>query len=169
MLTSDSMSSDGLIINQSKLETIPYGKYTSDYNGCGWIATYNAMKMLGKKVEEKEIIQYLNKYNVLDGKLGTNPFGIKKYFEEQNLDFRSSFLSKKLQAKKDSVGILLYTDGKIAHYVAFKRENRKFHFYNDVYGKEDDVRTLDEFFQGKKIPLWYITLSGKPPASLSGE
>lgn len=158
MSTNNYLSSDGLIINQSKLKTIPYGKYTSDYNGCGWIATYNTMKLLGEKVEANEIIQHLNKYNVLDGKLGTNPFGIKKYFEGQNLDFRSSFLSKRLHAKKNAIGIILYTDGKSAHYVAFQRENRKFHFYNDIYGKEDDVRTLEEFFHGKKVPLWYIIL-----------
>ncbi len=134
MLTNNSLSRDGLIINQSKLKAIPYGKYTSDYNGCGWIATYNAMKMLGEKVDEQEIIEYLNKYNILDGKLGTNSFGIKKYFEEQNVEFKSVFLSKRLQTKKNAVGILLYTDGKSAHYVAFQRENSKFHFYNDVYG-----------------------------------
>lgn len=158
MLTNNSLSRDGLIINQSKLKTIPYGKYTSDYNGCGWIATYNAMKLLGEKVEVKEIIRYLDKYNILDGKVGTNPIGIKKYFEEQNLSFRSSVLSKRLQAKKHAVGILLYTDGKSAHYVAFQRENRQFHFYNDVYGKENDIRTLDEFFQGKKVPLWFLII-----------
>ncbi|WP_313130302.1 hypothetical protein [Anaerocolumna sp.] len=156
MLLSSSVTNDGLIINQSELKTIPYGKYTSDYNGCGWIATYNAMKLLGEKVEVEEVLYYLNKYTILEGRFGTNPFGIKKYFEEQNYDFRHAFLSRKLKAKKNAVGILLYTDCKIVHYVAFRREDRKFHFYNDIYGKENDLRTLDEFLQGKKIPLWYL-------------
>lgn len=158
MLLCSTLSNDGLIINQSQLKTIPYGKYTSDYNGCGWIATYNVMKLLGEKVEVEEVLQYLNKYTILDGRFGTNPFGIKKYFQEQNYDFRYAFLSRRLQAKKNAIGIILYTDFKNIHYVAFRREDRKFHFYNDIYGKEDDIRTLDEFLEGKKIPLWYLII-----------
>jgi len=161
MLTSDSLSSNGLIINQSKLKTIPFGKYTSDYNGCGWIATYNAMKLLDEKVEAEDIISYLNRYTIFDGKWGTNPLGIKKYFKEKNYPYRSAFLSKRLQAKKNAVGIILYTDRNIYHYVAFQREHNKFHFYNDIYGDENDVRTFEEFLGDKKIPLWYIILDSK--------
>ena len=35
MLIKNSLSKKGYIIDQAKLNTIPYGKYTSDYNGCG--------------------------------------------------------------------------------------------------------------------------------------
>jgi hypothetical protein len=158
MLLCSALSRDGLIIDQSQLKTIPYGKYTSDYNGCGWIATYNAMKLLGEEADVEEVLHYLNKYTILEGRFGTNPFGIKRYFEKHDYDFRYAFLSRRLEAKKNAVGILLYTDGRNIHYVAFQRENRKFHFYNDIYGREDDIRTLDEFLQGKRLPLWYLIL-----------
>jgi len=158
MLASNSLSKDGYIINQSKLNTIPYGKYTSDYNGCGWIATYNAMKLLGEKVDVENIIDYLNHYTIIKGKLGTNPAGIKNFFKERSFSLKSTSHVEKFNSysKNCGAGIILYLSNQTAHYVAFNKSGEQYHFYNDIYGKEDDIRTMDQFLKEVKFNIAYL-------------
>ena len=39
-------------------EELRYGFRTSAATGCGWIATYNALRILGKRVDKRELIRY---------------------------------------------------------------------------------------------------------------
>ena len=38
---------DGFIFDQSRLEGMPYGRFRSSWNGCGWIAAYNLLRSQG--------------------------------------------------------------------------------------------------------------------------
>lgn len=48
-------SKDGFIIDQARLTNIRYGVFTSDINGCGWIAAYNFLKRMGEDADEKAL------------------------------------------------------------------------------------------------------------------
>lgn len=54
-------SSDGYLIDQSKTGMLPYGNYDSSYNGCGWIAAYNALKAAGRTIPYETIRQELQR------------------------------------------------------------------------------------------------------------
>ena len=51
---------DDLIYNQTKIpkEQWRYGLRTSAATGCGWIATYNALRLMGYAAEPEELIRY---------------------------------------------------------------------------------------------------------------
>ena len=59
-------------------------------------------------------------------------------------------------SKKCDAGIILYCADETCHYVAFERRGRKQHFYNDIYGKENDIRTMDAFMSGVKFNMAYL-------------
>ena len=39
-----------VVIDQSRLGNYQYGRYTSDFNGCGWMAVYNMLHSMGFSV-----------------------------------------------------------------------------------------------------------------------
>ena len=49
-----------LIYNQTKIpkEQWRYGLRTSAATGCGWIATYNALRLMGYHAKPEELIRY---------------------------------------------------------------------------------------------------------------
>ena len=55
---------DDLIYNQTKIpkEQWRYGLRTSADTGCGWIATYNALRLMGYKAEPEELIRYFSEF-----------------------------------------------------------------------------------------------------------
>jgi hypothetical protein len=158
MLTNSCLSKDGYIINQGKLKAIQYGKYTSDYNGCGWIATYNAVKLMGEKEEVENIISYLNHYTIVKGKFGTNPIGIKKYLKKKKFKLKSTFRINKFNdyAKHSYEGIVLYLWNGSCHYVAFQKSGEQYRFLNEIYGKEDDIRTMKDFIKDAGVNIAYL-------------
>lgn len=44
----NAFSPDGMIVRQSLATDVPYGRYPSSRNGCGWIATYNLLRAVGR-------------------------------------------------------------------------------------------------------------------------
>ncbi len=50
-------TSDGFIMDQAQFTDYPYGKFTSDWNGCGWIAVFNLMHARGMGVTPEQICQ----------------------------------------------------------------------------------------------------------------
>ena len=51
---------DDLIYNQTKIpkEKWRYGLRTSAATGCGWVATYNALRLMDYRAEPEELIRY---------------------------------------------------------------------------------------------------------------
>ena len=48
----------GLIYNQQTCREIPYGLRSSAQVGCGWIATWNALKILGYTTDREALVRY---------------------------------------------------------------------------------------------------------------
>ena len=120
------------------------GRNEGWYNGCGWVAAYNALILTGDPQHPADIVHYFetNKGTVLDGVFGTYPQAIEKYFADLGYDV-SHILFPQLSIDIDSairtagVGILAYAHKKAAHYVAveYREADNCFIVYNDSFAR----------------------------------
>lgn len=159
MLPESCLSDDGYIINQAMLRGIPFGKYPSSKNGCGWVAIYNLMKALGNEKPYEEIIQALAPYALFRGLLGTRMPGLKKYIRSQGYAMDTSFSKTSFDrlASRSQAGIIYYGSGKTYHFTAYRREeNGTYRFFNSLYGVKEDVVTMEQFIKRIKAPLTHI-------------
>lgn len=156
------LSSDGYIIDQGKLGGIKYGFGTSDRNGCGWVAVYNAAKALGETPDVEEIIKALNGYLNLFGCLGTSSKGIIKYFEGKG------YVVKKVQKKhlteeelsEKNVYVLWYMHKKGAHFATFVPLGTKDYcrFFNMKYGAAFDYGALNKVLEKEAESIYDFIL-----------
>ena len=148
-----------LIYNQNDIprDQLRYGLFSSARTGCGWIATYNAMELMGYHVEPEKLIRYFEKQvPVVNGFLGTAVWSPAACFRKWG--FPTQVTTKRSEmndlARNADVCILYYwwRDGvKMgAHFVALHHEDRGFVGYNtyknskgpDYYGEN-----LEEFLE----------------------
>ena len=69
---------DGLIYNQNDIprDKWRYGLRSSAATGCGWIATYNALRLMGYKTNIDELIRYYEwQLPLIHGNAGTSFWG----------------------------------------------------------------------------------------------
>ena len=118
-------------------DQLRYGFRASADVGCGWIATYNALRLLGKRAEPKELIRYYERQlPLLHGNTGTALWGPALFFKQHG--FRT-----KLEVRRDrfdalvgesQVCILFYywrRKWKLgAHFVALHKTDRGIVGYN---------------------------------------
>ena len=159
MLPQGCLSEDGYIINQGMLREIPFGNYPSSKNGCGWIAVYNLMKALGNEKPYEEIMEALTPYTLFKGLLGTRMPGIKKYIRSQGYAMDTSFFKSSFEplALGSQAGIIYYGTGKTYHFTAYQpTEEKTFRFFNSVYGRQNDILTMEQFIKRIKPPLTHI-------------
>ena len=123
-----------------------YGFSTTGQSGCGWVATYNALKMLGVLMEPYDIIR---EYEMSSGLMvygfsGTNPISIAQFFDKKGYVVNIFFDDYTGTAKKyNVVNIMNYRHSSGGHYVAIKYEDESFKGYNtfcnnttvDILGK----------------------------------
>ena len=58
-----------------------YGFRASADTGCGWIATYNALRLLGKRADKQELIRYYERQlPLIHGNAGTSFWGPGAFF-----------------------------------------------------------------------------------------
>jgi len=72
------MAMDDLIYNQKQIpkDQWRYGLRSSAATGCGWIATYNALRLMGYKAKPEELIRYYERQvPLINGNAGTVFFG----------------------------------------------------------------------------------------------
>ncbi len=78
------------IENQAEWGNVKFGVKDMSYSGCEIMATYNALKALGEPVSEQTVVDLIAMYEndgaVLGGLLGSSPYEIENYFEEQGYD-----------------------------------------------------------------------------------
>ena len=58
--------------SQDDVKSIRYGRFNSAYNGCGWIAVYNVLLTLGKKIPKESVASQMSKGLKLGGLFGTS-------------------------------------------------------------------------------------------------
>ncbi len=140
-----------LICNQREIprKKWRYGLRSSAAVGCGWIATYNALRILGRTVNIEELIRYYERQlPLIHGNAGTSFWGPGVLFGQWGFPTRWSFRREEFDslAREADVCILFYrwqSKWKFgAHFVALHHTERGFVGYNtyrnsrgeDLYG-----------------------------------
>ena len=137
-----------------------YGFRSSAATGCGWIAPYNALRLMGYPAEPETIIaEYERQLPLIHGNAGTSILAPAVYFMRHG--FRVEYLSRRDRfdevAKRSDVSIVYYwwrSGWKCgAHFVAVSHTEKGFVGYNtyrsstgpDFYGD-----SLDGFLKRRK-------------------
>lgn len=151
-----------LIYNQRSIpkEQYRYGFRDSASVGCGWVATYNALQLMGYKTDIPELIRYYEwQLPLIHGNGGTSFWGPAVCFRRWGFPVRILTDRKRFDqtAREADVCILFYRWHKKcklgAHFVALHHTDKGFVGYNtyrnstgpDLYGP-----SLDEFLREKK-------------------
>lgn len=151
-----------LIYNQKKIpkEQWRYGFRSSAAVGCGWIATYNALRILGYKAKPEDLIRYYERQlPLIHGNTGTAIWAPAVFFKQQGFPVEVTAKRARFDdaAKNADVCILFYrwrNRWKMgAHFATVEHKDGKFVGYNtysnssgpDVYGE-----SLDGFLKNRK-------------------
>jgi tetratricopeptide (TPR) repeat protein len=114
------------------------------YNGCGWIATHNALIILGNPKHPAEIVRYFeeNGGTAFGGVFGTYPNAIAGYLRSLGFDVSHTLFPQLAMdiddaIKSSRVSILAYAHTSAAHYIAieYNEEIDKFIVYNDSFAR----------------------------------
>ena len=136
-----------------------YGLRTSSATGCGWIATYNALRLMGYNAKPERLIQrYEQMLPLVHGNAGTFLYAPAQFFRKEGFFVNTTRDRKKFDTlgKNSDVCILYfwwkrkYRIG--AHFVAVHHTDKGFVGYNtyrkstgpDYYG-----HSLDGFLKEK--------------------
>lgn len=176
-------SQDGYIVDQARLTGIRYGVFTSDINGCGWIAAYNFLKTQGQPVQEQALADELIRYSVARGLMGTNVFRLKRVL--RNYGYQTKFTIRRNKKPRlpeaTDAGVILYIHKDGPHYVTFSRLQSviperdeagvvRFRFFNGIGGKSDHFDTLRGFLtKHNVIPLAIILVWPQKASILPSE
>ena len=145
-----------LIYNQTKIpkEQWRYGLRTSAATGCGWIATYNALRLMGYHVKPEELIRYYERQlPLIHGTGGTIIQGPALFFQKHGFPVETLSVTEKFDAaaKDADVCILFYywrRKFKIgAHFVTVQYKDGKFTGYN-TYKTSDGPDHYGESLEG---------------------
>ena len=141
-----------MIYNQRDIPTdeLRYGFRTSADTGCGWIATWNALRILGKRADKQALIRYYERQlPLLHGNTGTSFWGPAVFFKHHGFDTRVELRRDRFDGlvEESKVCILFYYWRKGikvgAHFVALHKTDRGIVGYNtyknsagpDLYGE----------------------------------
>lgn len=101
-----------------------YGLDTTARDGCGWVATYNTLMMLGNRMDPCDIIREYDINGVLHyGLFGTYPAAIVRFFKVRGYDVKVTYDASKFDdvAQNSMANIMFYTRGHGGHYIALKK------------------------------------------------
>ena len=152
---------DDLIYNQTGIpkEQWRYGFRSSAATGCGWIAVYNALRLLGWRAAPEKLIRYFEwQLPLIHGNAGTSVWGPALYFRRWGFPVKMTARRKDFDAlaRESDVCILFYRWRKGwrlgAHFVTVKWENGRFVGYNtytDSRGPDDYGPSLDAFMRDR--------------------
>ena len=154
---------DDLICNQREIprKQWRYGFRTSAATGCGWIATYNALRLMNYRAKPEDLIRYFeHQLPLVHGNAGTSIPGPAVFFIQQGFDVKMSARRKEFDrlVRETDVSILFYRWRRGmkfgAHFVAVCYQNGKFTGYNTFRtsrGPDDYGESLEEFLQKQKF------------------
>lgn len=128
-----------LIYNQRDIprDQWRYGLRSSAATGCGWIATYNALRLMGYRTEPEELIRYYElQLPLIHGNAGTSFWGPALCLRQMGFPVEMTADRRRFDelAKTSDVCILFYRWRKKlklgAHFVALEYESGHFTGYN---------------------------------------
>lgn len=136
-----------------------YGLRTSRATGCGWIATYNALRLMGFRAEPEDLIRYYERQlPLIHGNMGTTLWGPAVCFRQWNFRVRMAFRREKLDtlARNSDAGIFFFRWRKGwrlgAHFVALEHTPEGFVGYNtyrNSTGPDHYGDSLEDFLKEK--------------------
>lgn len=153
---------DDLIYNQRDIpkDQWRYGFRTSAATGCGWIATYNAMRLMGYRVDIEELITwYERNLPLVNGNAGTILWAPVVRFRKWGFQTEVLLDPRKFDdaAKSADVCVLFYRwHRKLklgAHFVALRHTETGFVGYNTFKsstGPDSYGNSLAEFLKKRK-------------------
>lgn len=153
---------DKLIYNQRRIprDQWRYGLRSSAAVGCGWIAVYNALELMGYRVDPEELIRYFEKQlPLIHGNAGTSILGPAICMKQMGFPTRVTADPSEFDAlaKESDVCILFYRWTKPwkygAHFVALEYRDGQFtgyNTYNNSQGPDRYGESLREFLKKKK-------------------
>ena len=134
-----------------------YGFRRSADTGCGWIATYNALRLLGKRAKKEDLIRYYERQlPLLHGNTGTSIWGPAAFFRHHGFRVEVALRRERFDALAAAypVCILFYywrKGPKVgAHFVALHKSGSGFVGYNtytDSTGPDSYGESLDAFLK----------------------
>ena len=137
-----------------------YGLRTSAAVGCGWIATYNALLLMGYHPNPEKLIRMYEKMlPLIHGNGGTTTLAPAWVFHRWGFPVEVAVRREKFDdlARRSDVCIILYywrKKWKIGgHFVTIRRENGRFvgyNTYNNSKGPDDWTESIDSFLRKKK-------------------
>lgn len=166
---------DDLIYNQTKIpkDQWRYGFRTSAATGCGWIATYNALRLMGYKADAQELIRYYeHQLPLIHGNGGTNIQGPAFFFRHHGFAVETlSVVDRFDEAVKNAdVAILFYywrRKYKIgAHFVTVQYKDGRFTGYNTFRsstGPDNYGESVQDFLKSQRFfGSFLIAIKDKP-------
>ena len=163
-----------MICNQHHIpaDVYRYGLRASSQVGCGWIATYNALKLLGRTTDIEELIRYFEwQLPLIHGNFGTSFWGRQRCFEKWGFPNKLIFDRKRFdgEARQADACIIFYhwaKKGKAgAHFVALKPAESGFTGYNtfrDSTGPDDWGESIEKFLRRHRyFGCVLLVISGK--------
>jgi hypothetical protein len=137
-----------------------YGLRSSAATGCGWIATYNALRLMGYwAAPEKLIRMYEKMFPTVHGNAGTSTLAPALAFQRWGFPVRIVLDRKKYDeaAKESDVCIVFYywrNKWKLgAHFVTVQHREGRFvgyNTYNNSKGPDDWTESMDSFLKKRK-------------------
>ena len=153
---------DGLIYNQNHIPKGEhrYGFRASADTGCGWIATHNALCLMGYRTDIDKLIRYYEwQLPLIHGNAGTSFWGPAVCFQNWGFPVKIIVDRKRFdeEAGKADSCILFYRWRKKAklgaHFVALHHTEHGFAGYNtyrNSTGPDDYGESLDGFLKSRK-------------------
>lgn len=153
---------DDLIYNQRKIPKHQwrYGFRSSAATGCGWIATYNALRLMNYRAKPEDLIRYYERQlPFIHGNAGTSIPGPIIFFLQRGFRVRATARRAKFDdlVRASDVGILFYrwrSGWRFgAHFVTVRYTDGKFIGYNTYRtseGPDDYGASLEEFLRKRK-------------------
>ena len=162
--TAQAQLPSGFLTDQSAYDYMRMGFFGADWNGCGWIAAYNAMIMIGRQQQAADVIRYFDKAGktILFGTFGVAPGAIGGYLMNQGLAGKMNLVPFNMPsniesvAKKASACILLYAHSGGAHYIAFKWNGKAYDAYNANTGTFSSIDGYLKKYGGTFITIWCV-------------
>lgn len=118
-------------------DELRYGLRTSAATGCGWIAAYNVLRILGKQVDKQELIRYFERQlPLIHGNTGTSFWGPAAFFKHHGfkvtVEVRRDRFDALAGSKPACVLFYYWRNGWKCggHFVALHKTDRGFVGYN---------------------------------------
>ena len=137
------------------------GVGTYGNNGCGLIAVYNAMQLIGQAVTLQDVAVELFDEMILSGAGGLNPFALDDYFTNHGIPFTSLYAEVFLETnvKEGSVFVFVVMNNKDNlfegfHMMAGQYVNGKYRIYNR-YNNSTAYESYTSWSEGFGEELWF--------------